>query len=215
MSDRHFRAGSKPGAGGMASREAEGVARKERLRQLAMETSDISKDPYFMRNHLGTFECRLCLTLHSTEGNYLAHTQGRRHQTNLARRAAREKQRAARSARRSAPEAPTLPLPEKIGTPGFRVSRSRDETTKQRTLHFEIDYPRIESGIQPRHRLMSTYEQKVEATDSKWQFLVVSAIPYQNIAFKIPNSKIDRTPGKFSTTWNAGPKVFTIDLVFE
>jgi splicing factor 3A subunit 2 len=43
-----------------------------------------------MRNHLGTFECKLCLTLHPNEGNYLAHTQGKRHQTNLARRAAKE-----------------------------------------------------------------------------------------------------------------------------
>jgi splicing factor 3A subunit 2 len=43
-----------------------------------------------MKNNIGTFECKLCLTLHPNEGNYLAHTQGKRHQTNLARRAARE-----------------------------------------------------------------------------------------------------------------------------
>lgn len=76
-----------------------------------------------MRNHLGQIECRLCLTLHPNEGNYLAHTQvrkyeqhggqpmylraassvalrehgvlhtfaqGKRHQQNLAKRAARE-----------------------------------------------------------------------------------------------------------------------------
>ena len=49
-------------------------------------------DPYFMKNHLGSFECKLCLTLHTTEGNYLAHTQGKRHQQNLGRRAAREEQ---------------------------------------------------------------------------------------------------------------------------
>lgn len=42
------------------------------------------------RTHLGTLECRLCLTLHKDEGSYLAHTQGRKHQTNLARRAARD-----------------------------------------------------------------------------------------------------------------------------
>lgn len=35
-------------------------------------------------------ECRLCLTLHPNEGNYLAHTQGKRHQQNLAKRAAKE-----------------------------------------------------------------------------------------------------------------------------
>lgn len=42
------------------------------------------------RTHLGTLECRLCLTLHVNEGSYLAHTQGKKHQTNLARRAARD-----------------------------------------------------------------------------------------------------------------------------
>ena len=51
------------------------VDRRERLRRLALETIDLSKDPYFMRNHLGQYECRLCLTLHTNEGNYLAHTQ--------------------------------------------------------------------------------------------------------------------------------------------
>ena len=52
--------------------------RRERLRKLALETIDLEKDPYFLKNHLGTFECKLCLTLHNTEGNYLAHTQVRR-----------------------------------------------------------------------------------------------------------------------------------------
>ena len=43
-----------------------------------------------MKNHLGSYECRLCLTLHTNEGSYLAHTQGKKHQTNLARRQAKE-----------------------------------------------------------------------------------------------------------------------------
>ncbi len=51
------------------------IDRRERLRRLALETIDLTKDPYFMRNHLGQYECRLCLTLHNNEGNYLAHTQ--------------------------------------------------------------------------------------------------------------------------------------------
>lgn len=49
-----------------------------------------------------SYECKLCLTLHNNEGNYLAHTQGKRHQTNLAKRAARE-----------AKEAPAQPQPHK------------------------------------------------------------------------------------------------------
>jgi splicing factor 3A subunit 2 len=55
----------------------QGIDRRERLRKLALETIDLAKDPYFMRNHLGQYECRLCLTLHTNEGNYLAHTQVR------------------------------------------------------------------------------------------------------------------------------------------
>lgn len=51
------------------------VDRRERLRRLALETIDLAKDPYYMRNHLGQIECKLCLTLHPNEGNYLAHTQ--------------------------------------------------------------------------------------------------------------------------------------------
>lgn len=43
-----------------------------------------------MINHIGTYECRLCLTLHTNEGSYLAHTQGKKHQSNLVRRKARE-----------------------------------------------------------------------------------------------------------------------------
>ena len=64
--------------------------RRERLRKLALETVDLNKDPYFMRNHLGTYECKLCLTIHTNEGNYLAHTQGKRHQQNIARRLAKD-----------------------------------------------------------------------------------------------------------------------------
>ncbi|CAI0407609.1 unnamed protein product, partial [Linum tenue] len=94
--------GSKPGSGGAASSQNEAIDRRERLRRLALETIDLAKDPYFMRNHLGSYECKLCLTLHNNEGNYLAHTQGKRHQTNLAKRAARE-----------AKEAPALPQPNK------------------------------------------------------------------------------------------------------
>ena len=82
--------GSKPGSGGVASAEMSNADRRERLRQLALETIDLAKDPYFLRNHLGTYECKLCLTLHNNEGNYLAHTQGKRHQDNIKRRAARE-----------------------------------------------------------------------------------------------------------------------------
>ena len=46
-------AGSKVGSGGVASAQASAIDRRERLRRLALETIDLAKDPYFMKNHLG------------------------------------------------------------------------------------------------------------------------------------------------------------------
>ena len=147
------------------------VDRRERLRQLAMDTigtqwhrylycsllvgrvglirvdhvqADITKDPYFMKNHLGSYECKLCLTLHNNEGNYLAHTQGKRHQTNLARRAAREQQDAAPSMHGgSGPMGGSgmRPPPRtraKIGRPGYIVIRQKDPETGLKSLRFEV-----------------------------------------------------------------------------
>ena len=88
--DMQNREGGKTGGGGVLSSAQQGIERKERLRQLALETIDLAKDPYFMRNHLGSYECKLCMSIHGNEGSYLAHTQGKRHQTNLAKRAAQD-----------------------------------------------------------------------------------------------------------------------------
>lgn len=68
MMDFQNRAGGKTGGGGVASWSDANVDRRERLRQLALETIDLQKDPYFMKNHLGGYECKLCLTLHNNEG---------------------------------------------------------------------------------------------------------------------------------------------------
>ena len=84
--DMQNRVGSKPGSGGVASQSDANIDRKDRLKRLHIETADVSNDPYIMRNHLGSFECRLCLTLHTNEASYLAHTTGKKHQTNLHRR---------------------------------------------------------------------------------------------------------------------------------
>ena len=55
--DMQNRAGGKTGGGGVASFSDANADRRERMRMLAMETIDLHKDPYFMKNHLGTFEC--------------------------------------------------------------------------------------------------------------------------------------------------------------
>ena len=206
--------GSKVGSGGVASQQQANVDRRERLRRLALETIDLAKDPYFMKNHLGSYECKLCLTLHANEGNYLAHTQGKRHQQNLAKRAARD----ARDVTVNAP-AHTKIQPRKtvkIGRPGYRVTKQFDPRTRQRSLLFQLDYPEAESGTKPRHRFMSAYEQKVEAWDKRYQYILFACEPYETVAFKVPNVDVDKAGrDKFFTNWDPDVKTFTCQLTFR
>jgi splicing factor 3A subunit 2 len=179
-----------------------------------METIDLNKDPYFMKNHLGTYECKLCLTLHNNEGSYLAHTQGKKHQSNLARRAAKD-----------AKDAPTQPATEKprvetkrfvkIGRPGYRVTKQRDPDTQQQSLLFQIDYPEIADGISPRHRFMSAYEQRVEPPDRKWQYILFAAEPYETIGFKVPSREVDKSESRFWTFWNKDTKHFFLQCAYK
>ena len=144
-----------------------------------------------MRNHLGSYECKLCLTLHNNEGSYLAHTQGKKHQANLGRRAAKEKaeqpqilsqQQIIQQANKNI----HIKKFVKIGRPGYKVTKQRStDSFKQQSLLFQIDYPEISDGTVPRHRFMSAYEQRIEPPDRKWQYLLFAAEPYETIAFKV------------------------------
>ena len=44
---------------------------------------------------------------------------------------------------------------------GYRVTKQLDPESAQRSLLFEVEYPEIEDGLQPRHRFMSAFEQRV------------------------------------------------------
>lgn len=211
--DFQNRAGNKAGGGGVTGFSQMNVDRRERLRKLAMETVDISKDPYFLKNHLGSYECRLCLTLHLNEGSYLAHTQAKKHQTNLARRAATE------MANKGIQPQPVKKVEKKkymkIGLPGYRIFRLKDSDTGQRSIKFEIDYPEIITDILPRYRIMSCYEQKIEPQDERFQYVVFAAEPYENIAFKIPNIEIDNGEDKYICNWDPDRKIYKVQLYFR
>ena len=213
--DRDF--GSKPGAGGLLSNSDANVDRRERLRQLALETVDLTKDQYFMRNHLGQYECKLCRTLHTNEGNYLAHTQGKRHQLNLARRAAEEARITGSSS--IAPEAPTTVRPvrktPKIGRPGYRVTKQKDHEHNEKSLLFHMYYPDIEEGVLPRHRFMSCFEQRLEPPDKRFQYLIFAAEPYENVGFKIPNMEINKEEDRLFSFWDRDNRVYTLQLFFR
>lgn len=220
--DYQNRAGSKFGGGGVASQSATNADRRERLRKLALETIDLDKDPYFFKNHVGSFECRLCLTVHQNDGSYLAHTQGKKHQTNLARRAAREQ----KEGRANVDPATGLPIGVgnggfgavrrnlvKIGRPGYRITKVRDPNTRQQGLLFQIEYPEVAQDA-PKWQVMNAFTQRAEEPDKNFQYLVVAAEPYETIGFKIPARELDKREDRQFSFWDPDAKEFWIQVMF-
>jgi len=198
--DYQNRVGSKFGGGGVAGASETNVDRRERLRKLALETIDLAKDPYILRNHLGSLECRLCLTLHTNEGSYLAHTQGKKHQTNLARRAARDMK---ENQLMVPPPVQTVQrkIFIRIGRPGYRVTKIRNTDMRMEGLLVQVHLPQVKEGVVPRKRFMSAFEQKKEAPNKNYQYLIVAAEPYETIAFRIPAREIQDVTEDY-TGWN-------------
>ncbi|KAH6646207.1 hypothetical protein BKA67DRAFT_525866 [Truncatella angustata] len=212
--DYQNRAGSKFGGGGVASQSATNADRRERLRKLALETIDLDKDPYFFKNHVGSFECRLCLTVHQNDGSYLAHTQGKKHQTNLARRAAKEQ----KEGKGQIDPQTGLPVGRnvvKIGRPGYKITKVRDPVTRQQGLLFQLQYPEITSDVIPKVRFMSAFEQRVEEPpDKNFQYMLVAAEPYETCAFKLQAREIDRSGERYWTWWDKDLKEFWVQVMF-
>lgn len=217
--DYQNRAGSKFGGGGVASQSATNADRRERLRKLALETIDLDKDPYFFKNHVGSFECRLCLTVHQNDGSYLAHTQGRKHQTNLARRAAKEAQLGKKKEEEAYTGANAVQVRKnviKIGRPGYKITKTRDPVTRQHGLLFQLQYPEITQNVVPRVRFMSAFEQKIEdPPDKSYQYMLVAAEPYETCGFKLQAREIDRREDKYWTWFDADQKEFWIQITFK
>ncbi|BEI86400.1 hypothetical protein CcaverHIS002_0606870 [Cutaneotrichosporon cavernicola] len=217
--DYQNRAGANKSGAGVAGASESAVDRRERLRKLAMETIDLAKDPYILRTHLGTLECRLCLTLHVNEGSYLAHTQGKKHQTNLARRAARDQHEQLMLT--AAPtSAPTIKKKVfvKIGRPGYKIVKIRDPLTQRLGLLFTVAYPEIKADERPRRRFMSAFEQKREVPNRAFQYLVIAAEPYETIAFAIPAKDMveeDEDPDSVWEHWDNDDKVYSCQLLFK
>jgi splicing factor 3A subunit 2 len=231
--DYQNRAGSKFGGGGVASHSATNADRRERLRKLALETIDLDKDPYFFKNHVGSFECRLCLTVHQNDGSYLAHTQGKKHQTNLARRAAKEQKEG------KAQVDPQTGLPVgvvgagfsalglgaggaaaarknviKIGRPGYKITKVRDPVTRQQGLLFQLQYPDIGQDVTPKWQIMSAFSQRVEEPDKNFQYLLVAAEPYETCGFKIPARELDKRDDKQFEFWDPDAGEYWVQIMF-
>jgi splicing factor 3A subunit 2 len=216
---------SKSGVGGLLSSDAANLSRKSRVRDLLFDSGGLSADPYLIRNHLGQFECKLCLSLHPSEANYMVHSEGRRHQENLAKRAARleQQQMQTKLTANSASNRPTAVRPAaspSLGLPVYRLLKQYSSPLGQLSLLVQVSYPSAADDVQPRFRFMSAFEQKVEPVSyqdhrARYQYLVVSCSPYSNIAFRIPNRPIERDPATFLTEWNQQSKLFTMQFYFK
>ena len=153
--------------------------------------------------------------LHNNEGSYLAHTQGKKHQSNLARRAAKDAKDNNQLPQLSTKSRVDVKKFVKIGRPGYRITKQLDASNNQQSLLFQIDYPEIADHIMPRHRFMSAYEQKIEPPDRHWQYVLFAAEPYETIAFKVPSREVDKSEGKFWTLWNKDSKQFFLQFAFR
>lgn len=156
------------------------------------------------------------MTVHQNDGSYLAHTQGRKHQTSLARRAARE-QREGKD-REQVVGGPQFQVKKNIitiGRPGYKVTKIRDPLTQQVGLLFQIQFPEIALDVKPRVRFMSAFEQKVEEPDRSYQYLLVAAEPYETCAFKLESKEIDRKAGRFFEWFDQDRKEFWVQVLFK
>ncbi|OAX83422.1 hypothetical protein ACJ72_02221 [Emergomyces africanus] len=201
--DYQNRAGSKFGGGGVASHSATNADRRERLRKLALENIDLEKDPYFFKNHVAASNAAF----------------GRKHQTNLARRAAREQKEGKGQDGSLLPAAMGVQVKRntvKIGRPGYKITKMRDPLTRQHGLLFQLQYQEITPGEVPRVRFMSAFEQKVDdPPDKNFQYLLVAAEPYQTCGFKLQAREVDRSEGKFWTWFDEDSKEFWIQVMFK
>jgi splicing factor 3A subunit 2 len=201
---------------------------------LLLPSAHVAQDPYILRNHLGSLECKLCLTLHTNEGSYLAHTQGKKHQTNLARRAAKDMK---DSQLQVAPTQQNVQRKVflKIGRPGYRVTKVRDRDTGKEGMMVQVHLPQIKEGVTPRRRFMSAWEQKREPPNKAYQYLIVRLIPlcyavrssgnqvaaepYETIAFRIPAREIEDESDDAGywnwSHWDPDTKQYSFQFMFR
>lgn len=247
--DYSNRVNSKKGSGGVADVHETKVHTRRRLKELlTTQVLDIDSDPYVFRNHLGLLECRLCLTTHVSESSYISHIGGRKHQMNLEKRKILDEKytKNQQSTNTSTNNTSVISISNtakrswtKIGRPAFKVTKIRDTETLQMGLLINVKYPNT-LVEEPFFRIMSYYElstknqnvalsyvhkesqDKEDIDPNNWQYLVITAEPYENICFAIPNNKeIDKPTilGQMSNNfwwyWDEDTKEFFLQFLYK
>ena len=211
--DFQHRPGAHYGGGNMMNASDLAISRRERQRRLAVETADTKSDPFFFQNNLGTFECRLCMTLHNSVSSYLAHTKNKTHQSNLQRHLAKSGQTELKTNLQETEKVVIHPS-QRIGTPAYRVVRDIEADTGQRVLNFELEFTELEDSETPDYKIINAFQQKMEKPDPNYLYLLVGAGKYETVCFKIPNKPLDDGPGRRAKMWDKKTKIFFITLTY-
>ena len=213
--DYQNRVGSKKGSGGIAGTAETNQYRRERLKTLLQSKINIDSDPYVFKNHLGVLECKLCLTTHMSESNYITHTTGRRHQLNLMRRAEIEKRQNGLTSDSNIDKNIKKRYWKSIGKPQYKAIKIRDEETSKKGLLFVLKLDKIKSDVTPAYKFVSNKEfSGGKDNDTSFQYLVISTEPYENIAFKIPNTS-SIISNKTWDYWDVDTKEYCLQFFYS
>lgn len=243
--DYSDRVNSKKGAGALADKHEANIHTKHRIKELLTSHAlDLDNDPYVFRNHLGLLECRLCLTTHTNESSYISHLSGRKHAMNLERRRVLDEKFARTKSHDPAAVSVSLVgkrLWTKIGRPEPKITKIRHPQTLQMGILVQLQLPRI-TAKEPLfrfvsyyelstknqnvttsflHREKADYEQDADVDPAKWQYLVFSAEPYENIAIAFPALRVVDKPdsGEMSLSywwfWDEDSREFFLQFLFK
>lgn len=242
--DYSDRVNSKKGAGALADKHEANIHTKHRIKELlTSQVLDLDNDPYVFRNHLGLLECRLCLTTHTNEASYISHLSGRKHAMNLERRRVLDEKFA--RAKNTAPAVSMSSVQKrhwtKVGRPQLSVVKIRDPQTLQMGMLVQLQLPQI-AVREPFFRFLSHYElsqknqnvaqsflhrekeeheQEDDLDPAQWQYLVISAEPYENSAIAFPALRTVDKPdsGEMSRSywwfWDADSREFFLQVLFK
>lgn len=101
----------------------------------------------------------------------------------------------------------------KIGRPGYKLIKIRDPVTRYLGIRIQVHYPTPFAPKLPRPltRLMSAFEQRQEAPNKLYQYLLVAAPMYETVAVKVPAKEIYSS----WSYWDEDTRLFTHELTFK
>lgn len=124
----------------------------------------------------------------------------------------------------------------KIGRPGYRVTKVRDNDMGKEGMMVQVHLPQIKEGVLPRRRFMSAFEQKREPPNKAYQYLIVrvssllvcqteltltqvAAEPYETVAFRIPAREIEDESDDAGywnwSHWDPDTKQYSFQFMFR